>query len=233
MKFKKLIFVSLFFLGTVLAFAANSNAETFVSYLKESCRGEKGWHAEYSLSLEERKGDSLTKISTTADLLLLCPHSIRFSFSEKDNSFEFISDSVQAWIIHQKKGENFKRVEQYNSVSKRGINSWLGLFSKALDLSSGSFADFNSLLSVEKVNVEGEKIKRFEIQNRKNLDKLTVDFGNDLEPRFNEIIFQQKKYSFKLKFQKQIKDKKSADLKSYNFYAQPGDKITLLIDKPE
>jgi hypothetical protein len=83
------------------------------------------------------------------------------------------------------------------------------------------------------VKTEKERSKRFEIQNRKNLEKLTIDFGRNLEPYFDEILFEQKNYSFMLKFQKKIDDKKSTDLKSYNFYAQPGDNITLFHDKAE
>jgi 2',3'-cyclic-nucleotide 2'-phosphodiesterase (5'-nucleotidase family) len=91
----------------------------------------------------------------------------------------------------------------------------------------------NSLFSVEKVKIDGQKIKRFEIRNRKNSDLITIDFGRDLEPRFNEVLLQQKNYSLIIKYQKQIDDQKSADLKSYNFYAQPEDKVTLFLDKAE
>lgn len=233
MKLKKVFYVGVFFLGTVLTFAANSNTETFFSYLKESCRGDKGWHAEYSMSVEEKKGDKPQKLFGKMELLLLCPNSIRFSFSENNNFFEFISDSVQAWIVRQKNGEMLRSVEQYNSLSKRGINSWLSLFSKALESKELSLGDFNNFLSVEKVKTEKERMKRFEIQNRKNLEKLTIDFGSNLEPYFDKIFFEQQNYSLMLKFQKKIKDKKSADLKSYNFYAQPEDKVTLFLDKAE
>ncbi len=233
MKLKKVFYVGVFFLGTVLTFAANSNTETLFSYLKESCRGEKGWHAEYSMSVEEKKSEKSQKLFGKMELLLLCPNSIRFSFSENNNFFEFISDSVQAWIVRQKNGEKLRSVEQYNSLSKRSASSLFALFSKALNLSKSSLFEVNSLFSVEKVKIDGQKIKRFEIRNRKNSDLITIDFGRDLEPRFNEVLLQQKNYSLIIKYQKQIDDQKSADLKSYNFYAQPEDKVTLFLDKAE
>jgi outer membrane lipoprotein-sorting protein len=231
MKLKKLFFVAVFFLGTVVSFAANSNTETLLTYVKESCRGDKGWHAEYNVSVEEKKSDKPQKLFGKMELLLLCPSNIRLSFSENNNFFEFISDSVQAWIIRQKHGEKVRSVEQYNSLSKRGASSLLALFSRALDLSRASLGEVNSLFSVEKVKIDGQKIKRFEIKNRKNSDLLTIDFGSDLEPRFDEVLLQQKNYSLMIKFQKQIDDQKSTDLKNYNFYAQPEDKITLFLDK--
>jgi hypothetical protein len=233
MNLKNFIGVLVFFFSIGFAHGVNSNSESLFSFFKESCRAEKGWHAEYSLSVEEKKEDKSKSINGTVDLLLFCPRYIRFSFSEKNSFFEFISDSVQAWIVRQRQGEKVRAVEQYNSLSKRGINSWLSLFSKALESKELSLGDFNNFLSVEKVKTEKERSKRFEIQNRKNLEKLTIDFGRNLEPYFDEILFEQKNYSFMLKFQKKIDDKKSTDLKSYNFYAQPGDNITLFHDKAE
>jgi hypothetical protein len=221
------------FLFLCLGFASEvtSPTETFFSYFKESCRGEKGWHAEYSIFIEEKNGLTSKNLSGNAELLLLCPSFIRFSFTEKNNVFEFVSDSVQAWIVRKIEGENFRRVEQYNSLSKRSLNAWMGRFSSALDLKKPSFGEFNNLFLVEKLESENKKIRSFLIKQRKTQDQLVVDFGKELEPRFDEISFDQKSYSLKLKFKKEINDQKSSDLKTYNFYAQPEDIVTVILDK--
>lgn len=213
-------------------------SKAFLGYFKESCRGDKGWHAEYSVEVEEKKATSPQKVFGTADVLILCPRNLHFSFSEKNQSFEFISDSIQAWVIHQSKDEKFRNVEQYDSLAKREMGSWLKKFAKALDLSTAGIREFEDAFLVKNSNqipsfLDDKKKKEFQVEHRKNLNLLTIDFGNDLEPRFDEIIFQQKSYLLRLKFQKEIADKKSNDLKNYNFYAQPEDKITLVLDKAE
>ena len=213
-------------------------SKVFLGYFKESCRGERGWHAEYSVEVEEKKATSPQKVFGTADVLILCPRNLHVSFSEKNQSFEFISDSTQAWVVHQRKDEKFRNVEQYDSLAKREMGSWLKKFSNALDLSTASIREFDDSFLVKNSNQilsfsNDKKNKKFQIEHRKNLNLLTIDFGNDLEPRFDEIVFEQKSYLLRLKFQKEIADKKSTDLKNYNFYAQPEDKITLVLDKAE
>jgi hypothetical protein len=213
-------------------------SKVFLGYFKESCRGEKGWHAEYAVEVEEKKAISPQKVSGPADVLLLCPRNLHFSFIDKNQSFEFISDSMQAWVVHKAKDEKFRNVEQYDSLAKREMGSWLKKFSNALDLSAASRREFDDAFLVKNSNQilsfsNDKKKKKFQIEHRKNLNLLTVDFGNDLEPRFDEIVFEQKSYVLRLKFQKEITDKKSTDLKNYNFYAQPEDKITLVLDKAE
>lgn len=224
-----------YFLLLSLSFGANLSpvTESFFSYFKESCRGEKGWHAEYSILVEEKNGWQSKNLSGTAELLLLRPSFIRFSFSEHNNFFEFVSDSVQAWIVRQIKDEKFRSVEQYNSLSKRTLNAWIGRFSRALEFKNPSFEDFNNLFLVEKREEEDKQTRIFTIKQRKSLDQLSINFGRELEPRFEEIRFDQKNYSLLLKFKKELTDKKSSDLKSYNFYAQPEDKITFILDKAE